>query len=161
MSIRLAFMFFCTVIAISCSYKSFGQNVERTKLEKAIGKQFRYPADLAANKVTSFFALRIFLAPEGKVDSIQTSRFTPRKMAADLIKKSYLSGINWEKVIHHKVQVGESVIIPLVTYYDSGQNDQTFYEYTLADIINFNGVNDVISNCTIVPTIAIPYNVYK
>ncbi|NLU92776.1 hypothetical protein [Chitinophaga sp. Ak27] len=161
MSIRLICMLFCTMMAISCSYKSFGQDIEKAKLEKAIGKQFRYPADLAANKVTSFFALRIFLSSEGKVDSIQTSRFTPKKMITELTKKSYLSGINWEKVIHHKVQVGESIIIPLVAYYDSGQNEQTFYEYTLTDIINFNGVNDVISNCAIVPTIAIPYNVYK
>ncbi|MCW3462507.1 hypothetical protein [Chitinophaga nivalis] len=157
---KLQSIFLFSILLIGCSITTQAQNSEKQQLELAIKKQFRYPMDLSLKKVTSLFAIRIFLSTDNKVDSIQTSKHTPEKMIKQLTNTTYLSDINWENIIRHKIQSGESVIIPLAAYYDSGENVQLFYEYTLDDLYNFNGRNDIISNCTIVPTITVPYRVY-
>jgi hypothetical protein len=111
---------------------------------------------LADKKISAVFSLRINLSASDSIIRIDASKFFPKELIPQLTNPDIYKGINWQAIFEKKEKGGHSFIIPFVVY-NPGEDNATFYEYTVEDLFVYPGDEKSFVNATIMQTYALKY----
>ena len=141
---------------------AFGQNSTSKKepgkdLVVALSRITRLPKPIAEEGASYAFALKFVFSENGKIDSIFSSKYTPKEIRPGLIHPSQYQQVNWEGIFHRKVGKGDILIVPVSIY--NPESSKMLPEYNVDDLLNFNfpKEGEKFTPCLVMQTIVFKY----